>query len=309
VTKDLRLAALRRFAIAITVLNIAGHAFLGFEQSVAQVLASLATAYSLEILLEAIDARANRRRPRFMGGPKVLLDFLLASHITGLAVAMLLYANEQIFPFVFAAAVAIGSKTIFRVAVRNGRRHFFNPSNAGIAATLVLFPWVGIAPPYQFTENVTGVGHWILPCVFILTGTFLNARFTRRMPLIVAWVGGFFIQALIRNWVFGTSWTGGLVPMTGVAFLLFTFYMISDPGTTPSKPINQMVFGAGVAIAYAVLLMVHVAFGLFFALVCVCALRGLGLHASSLYRARVQIDVQPSMAPEGASAMLREAEL
>jgi Na+-translocating ferredoxin:NAD+ oxidoreductase RnfD subunit len=129
------------------------------------------------------------------------------------------------------------------------------------------------------------------------------------MPLIVAWVGGFFIQALIRNWVFGTSWTGGLVPMTGVAFLLFTFYMISDPGTTPSKPINQMVFGAGVAIAYAVLLMVHVAFGLFFALVCVCALRGLGLHASSLYRARVQIDVQPSMAPEGASAMLREAEL
>lgn len=308
-TKDLRLAALRRFAIAITVLNIAGHAFLGFEQSIAQVLASLATAYSLEILLEAIDARANRRRPRFRGGPKVLLDFLLSSHITGLAVAMLLYANEQILPIVFAAAAAIGSKTIFRVAVGNGRRHFFNPSNAGIAATLLLFPWVGIAPPYQFTENVTGVGHWILPCVFIFTGTVLNARFTRRVPLIVAWVFGFFVQALIRNWVFGTSWTGGLVPMTGVAFLLFTFYMISDPGTTPSKPINQMVFGAGVAFAYAVLLMVHVAFGLFFALVCVCALRGLGLHALSLYRARVQIDVQPSMAPERASTMVREAGL
>jgi hypothetical protein len=47
---DLRLAALRRFAIAITVLNVAGHAFLGFEQSLAQVFASLATAYSVEIL-------------------------------------------------------------------------------------------------------------------------------------------------------------------------------------------------------------------------------------------------------------------
>ncbi|HET6891865.1 MAG TPA: hypothetical protein VFH31_12240, partial [Pyrinomonadaceae bacterium] len=97
--------------------------------------------------------------------------------------AMLLYANELILPIVFATTVAIGSKTVFRAPVGKSNRHFFNPSNFGIAATVVLFPWVGIAPPYQFTENLTGIGHWILPCIFILTGTFLNARFTRRMPL------------------------------------------------------------------------------------------------------------------------------
>ena len=33
--QDLRLPALRRFAIAISVLNIFGHAVLGFEQSLA----------------------------------------------------------------------------------------------------------------------------------------------------------------------------------------------------------------------------------------------------------------------------------
>jgi Na+-translocating ferredoxin:NAD+ oxidoreductase RnfD subunit len=303
--KDFRLAALRRFAIAITVLNIAGHAFLGFEQSLAQVLASLATAYSLDIGLEMIDAQAKRRKPRFRGGPKVLVDFLLPSHITGLAVAMLLYANDRILPIIFAATVAIASKTIFRAPVGNGERHFFNPSNFGIAVTLLLFPWVGIAPPYQFTENLGGIAHLILPCIFILTGTFLNARFTRRVPLIIAWVGGFALQALIRNLLFGTSWTGGLVPITGVAFLLFTFYMITDPGTTPTKPLNQIVFSGGVALAYSFLMVFHVAFGLFFALVIVCALRGIGLYVFAARRVEQRLGLPPEPAP----AMLREAKL
>lgn len=305
-TKDFRLAALRRFAVAITVLNIAGHVFLGFEQSLAQVLASLATAYSLDIGLEAIDARANRRKPRFGGGPRALIDFLLPSHITGLAVAMLLYANDRIFPIIFATTFAIASKAIFRAPVGNGKRHFFNPSNVGIAVTLLLFPWVGIAPPYQFTENLGGIAHWILPCIFVLTGTFLNARFTRRVPLIIAWVGGFALQALIRNLLFGTSWTGGLVPMTGVAFLLFTFYMITDPGTTPTKPLNQVAFGGGVALVYSFLLILHVAFGLFFALVIVCTLRGIGLYALAARRMERRVGLPP---PESAPARLREAEL
>lgn len=298
--KDLRLAALRRFAVAITILNIAGHAFLGFEQSLAQVFASLATAYSVEILLEVIEARANRRAIRFAGSPKEFVDFLLPSHISGLAVAMLLYANEQIFPVVFAATVAIGSKAIFRVTVENGRRrHFFNPSNMGIAITLLLFPWVGIAPPYQFTENLGGVADWIFPCVFILTGSFLNSRLTRRMPLIFAWVGGFALQALIRNLLVGTSWISGLTPMTGVAFLLFTFYMITDPGTTPAKPSRQVVFGAGVALGYSVLMTLHVAYGIFFALGIVCALRGLGIYALNFRRAPRAVELSTAEPARG----------
>lgn len=303
--QDLRLAALRRFAVAISILIIAGHAFLGFEQSLAQLFASLGTAYGLELGLEVIDAWADRRSVRFKGGFKTLVDFLLPSHITGLAVAMLLYANEQILPIVFAATLAICSKSIFRAPVGNGKRHFFNPSNFGIAATLLVFPWVGIAPPYQFTENLGGIAHWILPGIFILTGTFLNARFTHRIPLIVAWVGGFALQALIRNLLFGTAWMGGLVSMTGVAFLLFTFYMITDPGTTPTRTLNQVIFGASVAFAYAMLMVFHVAFGLFFALVIVCALRGVGLYVLAARRVPKELGMP---APEPAH-VLRQAEL
>lgn len=277
-----RLAGLRRFAVAISLLNILGHTILGFEESWAQPLVALVTAYSLEILLEWVDAWVNRRTPRFVGGFGQLVDFLLSAHITGLAIAMLLYANERLLLIAFATAVAIGSKAIIRAPVGNSTRHFLNPSNLGITITLALFPWVGIAPPYQFTENLSGIGDWILPGLLIVSGSFLNARFTHRLPLIAAWLGGFAVQALFRSLVFGMPIVAGFVPMTGVAFLLFTFYMVTDPGTTPSKPLNQVIFGASVAAVYGLLMVNHIVFGFFFALTLVCTLRGLVFYTQAL---------------------------
>jgi len=148
-----RLGGLRRFAIAITILNILGHTVFGFEQSLAQPLAALASAYATEILLELIDARVKGRAPNFLGGVRNLVDFLLSAHITGLAVAMLVYSNERIWPIVLGTVIAIVSKAILRIPVGGGSRHFFNPSNFGITITLLLFPWVGIAPPYHFTDR------------------------------------------------------------------------------------------------------------------------------------------------------------
>jgi len=284
-----RLIALRRFAIAITVLNVLGHFYLGFEQSWAQPLVALITAYSLEILLEVLDARITGRTPGFSGRLSRKIDFLLSAHISALAVAMLLYANDRLWVIAFATAVAIGSKSIFRVSSRQGSRHFFNPSNLGLTATLLLFPWVGIVPPYHFTENLEGAADWLLPAVIVGTGSFLNARLTKRIPLIAGWLIGFLIQAAFRSledgsWRADTSLSAGVTPMTGTAFVLFTFYMITDPATTPSKPMRQIVFGASVAVTYCVLMILHTVFTLFFALTIVCAMRGLGLCSLEAYR-------------------------
>ena len=277
-SQDIRLAALRRFAIAITALNLLGHTLLGFEQSYAQVFVALLVAYGLDLLLEWIDARATQRTPRFMGGVVTMIDFLLPAHITALAVSMLLYANDLLFPIAFATAVAIGSKYIFRVPIGQGSRHFLNPSNAGIVITLLVFHWVGIAPPYMFTENTSGIVDWLLPILFITLGTFLNLRFTRKVPLIMAWLGGFALQALLRAWLFDTPLWVGLNPMTGVAFLLFTFYMVTDPATSPFKPRSQVMFGVSIAAVYGLLMSLHIVFGLFFALFIVCTCRGAYLY-------------------------------
>jgi hypothetical protein len=285
---SIRLAGLRRFGIAITFLNVLGHIVLGFEQSWAQPLVSLATAYGMELLLESLEAWGQRRAPRFLGGWKRLIDFLLPSHITGLAVAMLMYANEQLWPVAFSSAVAIGSKALLRVPVAGQPRHFLNPSNFGITATLLLFPHIGIAPPYQFTENLSGAGDWALPAVIVCTGTFLNTRFTRRLPLIVGWLGGFVLQATLRSWLAGTPLTSALLPMSGVAFVLYTFYMVTDPGTTPQQPLGQVIFGLGVAMAYGMLVGRHVVFDLFFSLTLVCFARGALLLAQAVLARRAE---------------------
>ncbi len=274
---DKRLGGLRRFAFAISVLNLLGHTVLGFEQSWAQPFVALLAAYATELLIETVEARCQRRAPRYVGGRGQTVDFLLSAHISGLAVSMLLYANARLGVMAFAAALAIAAKALVRVRVGNGTRHVFNPSNFGITVTLLLFPWVGIAPPYAFTENLSGFGDWLLPAVIVCSGTFLNARFTGRLPLIAAWLTTFALQALARGALFGTLVPAALAPMTGTAFILYTFYMVTDPATTPSSRRGQLLFGASVGLTYGLLMSLHVVFGLFFALTIVSAARGLAL--------------------------------
>lgn len=277
-----RLGGLRRFAVAITTLNIFGHTVLGFEQSLAYPLVALAVAYGMELLLEWVGARLEQRPPRFVGGARVLVDFLLSAHISGLAVAMLLYANERLMPVAMAAACAVGSKAIFRVRVNGNSQHFLNPSNLGISVTLLAFSWVGGAPAYQFTANVSGVWDWSLPALIIVLGTFLNARYTKRLPLIAAWLGGFVLQAVLRSLIFDTPLAAALMPMTSLAFLLFAFYMVTDPATTPGTRKAQVIFGVSVATIYATLMMAHVVFGLFWSLSIVCLARGIIIHAQNV---------------------------
>jgi hypothetical protein len=278
-----RLGGLSRFAAAITILNIAGHLFLGFEQPWIVPFIALGAAYGTELLGESLDAFAHGRRPRFHGSPVDVLKFLLSAHITGLATGMLLYACDALWPVAFGASLAVASKYFFRVAVGrtpDGRqmiRHVLNPSNFGITATLLLFPQVGIAPPYQFTENTSGWVDWALPLVIIGSGSYLNLKATGRIPLILAWVTAFAGQALVRSAIHGTPWNAGLMPMTGFAFILFTFYMITDPATSPAKPLRQVAFGCAVALGYAVFMELHIVFGLFYALTLVTAVRGLSL--------------------------------
>lgn len=286
-----RLGGLRRFATAITIFNILGHTWFGFEQSWAQPLVGLGAAYGIEMLLELVEACVQRRKPRFLAKGWKCIDFFLPAQITGLACAMLLYSSDRIGPIAFAAATAIASKHVLRVTTKFGERHFMNPSNFGITATLLCFPWVGIAPPYHFTENLDGVGDWMVPAVIICSGSFLNTRYTKRVPLLLAWLLGFAAQAFIRHLLFGTQLFAALMPMSGVAFILYTFYMVTDPPTTPSSPRSQIAFGLCVAAIYGVLMSLHIVFGLFFALTIVAATRGMYLYISSLTAKRVNAEI------------------
>ena len=274
---DKRVAALRRFALSISVFTIVGHLFLGFEQAPITPVLALAVSYTTALLFEFLDSWATGRTPEYAGGFGKLVTFLLPPHITALACAMLLYGNASVWPYLFAVTVASASKHLVRVRVNGRFKHVLNPSNTGIVVTLILFPWVGIAPPYHFTNNTVGALDWFVPAGVLMLGTMLNAKLTGKLPLILGWAGGFVLQAVLRWLVLDHALIGALLPMTGVAFILYTNYMITDPGTTPRKARNQVVFGLTTALVYGVLVVSDVVFGLFFALVITCVLRGVVL--------------------------------
>src|SRR5262245_17857314 len=192
----------------------------------------------------------------------------------------------------------MASKIVLRAPVGGGHtQHIFNPSNFGVAATLLLFPDVSFAPPYHFTENITGLWDWGVPLIVLITGLIIHALFTGRLPLVGAWVGGFVLQAVVRAKLFGTPFFVPLMPMTSAAFIIFTLYMIPDPATTPLKGARQALFGFAVAMVYGTLQMLHVVFGLFFALLIVCAIRGLSLHLWAL-RGNRPVAVKPGAEAE-----------
>jgi hypothetical protein len=273
--------ALRRFAGSISLATVLGHTVLGFEQAYATPLVGVAAAVSAELLLETIEAAATGRTARYRGSRSTAVDFLLPAYIGGLACAMLLYANSELAVTALAAVVGVASKYLVRVRVDGIPRHVLNPSNLGIVTVLLLFPWVGIAPPYEFTEWLPGLLGAIPPLVVLVLGTMLNGKLTGKLPLIAGWAGGFAVQALVRGTLTDVSPVSALLPMTGAAFVLFTNYMITDPGTSPARPRHQAVFGATTAAVYGVLVQAHVVFGLFFALVITCCLRALVLLAAS----------------------------
>jgi hypothetical protein len=188
-------------------------------------------------------------------------------------------------PVIFGVGLAICSKVLFRAPVSDGKtQHIFNPSNIGIVATLFLFPWIGVAPPYHFTENLVGVWHWALPGFVLATGLVVHGLFTGRLTMVLTWLAAVVIQGELRSWYFGTSWIVPLTPMTSAAFMVFTLYMIPDPATTPVKPLRQALFSVTIAGVYGMLLVVHVVYGLFIALAIVCGLRGLGLYAGAAWQ-------------------------
>jgi enediyne biosynthesis protein E5 len=288
---------LRMSATLATVFTILGHTVFGFEQSLAQVFVALATGYVCALLFEWVDARAYGRVPGFSGGGiRKIVDFLLSAHMTSSTLSFLLYANQRLWIMALTVALAIGSKYVLRIRQNDRLRHFMNPSNFALAVVLATYQWTGILP-WGFTVDIGGAFKWLVPLIIVGLGTRLNLLFTGRLPIIASWLVTFILLGAGRAWLHGTPVVAELVPLSGVAMILFTFYMITDPQTTPSRPISQILFGSGIALAYSVLLILHVQYTMFYSVTVVAATRGLWLFAVS------RRALQPAAVPVGASGV------
>ena len=274
-------------AALATVLALAGHTLLGFEQSVLQLVVALATGYGSAIFLEWVDAKVNRRRLLFAGGWKSVVLFLVPTHMTSITISFILYVGGALWPMAAIVCLAVASKYIFKVKVFGRSRHYMNPSNFALSAGFFLIPWVNTLP-YEYTTFTSGAWDWVVPSAIVMLGTRLNFFFTKRIPLILSWMATFALQAVVRAAIGDVSLVGSLMPFTSVAFLLFSFYMITDPMTSARGLKGQLATGIATGVLYGLITHAHVVFALFFAVTIVCFVRGAMLAWDNAREARAQ---------------------
>ncbi len=145
----------------------------------------------------------------------------------------LLFRTDQYWAVILAAVLTIASKFIFRIK----GKHFYNPANFGICATILISGRAWISPGQWGSE-----GLWLF-LVGVL-GVLVVTR-ARRMELALsfalAYGGCFAIRMLLwQNWpsdALSHLFTNG-------SLLLFTFFMITDPASTPAHKTIRIIWAA-----------------------------------------------------------------
>lgn len=155
--------------------------------------------------------------------------------ISGLSLCLLLRTGSLLLAFA-AAVLTIASKFVLRW---HGK-HVFNPTNFGIVALLLLTDQVWVSP-----------GQWGNVAFFAFLMACLGGLVVHRAARAdVTWA----FMAFYLSVLFGRAlWLGQpmaipLHQLESGAFLLFTFFMISDPKTTPASRAGRILFALVVAL-------------------------------------------------------------
>ena len=234
--------------VALSTWTLLGHEVLYFNKSTEQILIPVVICALLDIVLGLITAR------------KILVP--LSGAITGLSLGILLESYDTTI-FIVASIWAIASKHL----VQAKGHHWFNPSNFGVVATLLLSHGLAtVAPGSQWG------GDFRYAVIIFLIGMVMMWR-VNRLPLVVGWLAGYVLMGLVRMAVGQGGFVFVLGPMTGAEFTLFTFSMIPDPKTSPSSRPAQMGWGLAIGVLDGLLRLAGFRFSMFYALFVLCALR------------------------------------
>jgi enediyne biosynthesis protein E5 len=158
--------------------------------------------------------------------------------ISGLSLCLLLRTNHLPLAAV-AAFMAIAAKFTFRIR----SKHIFNPTNFAVVALLVLTDRVWVSP-----------GQWGDATFFaFLMGCLGSIVVTRAARADVTFAFLFFYVGLLmlRSVWLGEPLAIPLHRLQNGALLLFAFFMISDPKTTPDSRTGRVLFAALVALGAA----------------------------------------------------------
>ena len=155
--------------------------------------------------------------------------------ISGLSLCLLLRTNRPELA-VLAAVVTIAGKFLIRFR----GKHVFNPTNGGLVAMLLLTDQVWVSS-----------GQWGAAAFFAFLMACLGAIVVNRATrsdVTYAFLGFYGALLFSRSMYLGEPLAIPLHRLESGALLLFTFFMISDPKTTPDSRAGRVLFGGLVAL-------------------------------------------------------------
>ena len=244
-----------KLSVVIISLQVLGQTVLGFKVSIAQILVTVGAC-------AVVDAAVTLHRDRVLAWPASAL-------LTGNSVAFILRASgtrhgdwwtlHGIQYFLLAALLALASKYFLRI----GKRHIFNPSNVGLVWTFLIIGPVHVFPQYLWWGPIGA------PVVLALAVILLGAVWILRSVGMFAMAGAFWVTFAALVGIFALAgrsfiaiWHTG--PISGLSYwrdiclspelLIFVFFMMSDPKTTPRTRLGRAIYGAATAVVAAALL-------------------------------------------------------
>jgi hypothetical protein len=241
-------------AAVLLSVQVLGQTVLGFDLSIAQILLTLG-------LCAAIDIPMTMWEERRIAWPASAL-------LTGNGIALLLrtpgtehgdWWSLNGWPMFMAAAfIAVLSK----YAIRLGRRHVFNPSNLGLVIVFLVFG-AAYADPQELWWGPWRPG-LVATVVLIVAGGVTLALRMRLFDVVVAFWSTFAVgiaavalsgHAMVARW--------SLVPVEGLEYwtilitspeiIIFAFFMITDPPTSPDSRSARLAYGVGIGALAALL--------------------------------------------------------
>jgi Na+-translocating ferredoxin:NAD+ oxidoreductase RnfD subunit len=267
-------------ASVVITIHVLGQIGLHFRVSVPQILAAIITCAVIEVALTFRSSRA------FVWPASAML--------TGSGVALILrvvgtppdqpWNTDDWYVF----AVVAGASLLTKYVIKYRGTHVFNPSNIGLVAAFVLLGSTRVEPLDFWWAPITDPFMVLAYAVIIVGGLLI----TRRLHLL-ALAAAFWLtltvtvgllagsgHCMVANWAF-TPICGAdfwRVIVTSPEVLIFLFFMITDPKTTPGGQVGRVLFGILVAVTSTLLMAPQTnefgtKVGLLAGLVVICAAR------------------------------------
>ena len=159
----------------------------------------------------------------------------LSAIVTGIGLSVLVRADSLwVHPLV--GFLAISAKFVVRI----GNKHIYNPANLGVMIAILLLPGAWLSPGQWGSDVIAGL--W-----FIALGVTVTVS-AKRFDIAWAFLACYGALLVGRVVYLDQRWAVLANQLSSGGLLLFTFFMITDPMTTPNDRRMRWLYAALVAV-------------------------------------------------------------